>query len=291
MNWAIIIAILSPFLFAFMNTFDKFVVAHKIKSTLGYSAVTGIVNILFGLILIFVLKWDTVASSALLFPVIAGIFSGVCYYLYFFIMKDSDASYIIGFAYLYPIIIAVLSFIFLHEHLPFLAYFGSIIIIIGIVMLSVRAKKIKAAIMILPLLIYILFIAGYEFFIKLSTNNVSFMQGLSITILVSGITVLFGLFSKSIRHGFKIELKNICWAFFSEFFTVIAVLTLYFAMSRLPATIVASIASTQPLAVLIFERIVHAHVGKMTKDKKLGPKLIAISLIVVGVIILSILSS
>lgn len=117
------------------------------------------------------------------------------------------------------------------------------------------------------------------------------MQGLAITTLFAGITVLLGLSTKRVRAGFRKELKNIRWAFVSEFFTLGAVLTLYLAMSLLPATVVTAIAATQPLAVLVFERIVHARYGKMTKDVTLLPKLGAILMIVAGVILLSIVSS
>ena len=57
-------------------------------------------------------------------------------------------------------------------------------------------------------------------------------------------------------------------------------------MAGLPATIVSSISSIQPLVVLFFERVFHQKAGKMTQDPVLGPKLIAILLIVVGVVML-----
>lgn len=291
MNWAIIIAIISPIIFGFMNTFDKFVVAHKVKNTLGYSAVTGIVNVIFGLVLIFFLNWDNTNLSLLIFPILAGFFYGICYYLYFFIMKNHDASYFIGFIYLFPIVVAILSFIFLNERLSVLGYIATILVLTGVILLSVRAKKIKIAMLFLPLFLYILFLGGSEFFIKVSTNNFTFMQGLAIAVLVTGITILCGLFNRQIRKGFVSELKNIKWAFLVESFTLIGTLTLFLAMSFLSATIVTSISSIQPLAVIFFERIAHRHFGKMTKDLELGPKLIAILFIVAGVIIFSIISS
>jgi hypothetical protein len=57
-------------------------------------------------------------------------------------------------------------------------------------------------------------------------------------------------------------------------------------MVGLPATIVSSIAAIQPLAVLIFEKIAQKLFGHMVKDSHILPKLIPISLIVIGVILL-----
>jgi uncharacterized membrane protein len=206
-------------------------------------------------------------------------------------MKNSDASYVIGFLYLFPIVVAVLSFIFLSERLPVLTYIAVALILTGVILLSVRAKKIKAILFFLPLLIYILLLGGYEFFIKVSTNNLNFMQGVAITTFVSGSFILFGLFSRKIRKEFIIEIKNIKFAFINEFIALLGVFTLFFAMSLLPATIVSSIGSIQPLAVIILERLAHKRFGKITIDTRLLPKLIAILLIVIGVIVLSILSS
>ncbi len=291
MNFGIFIAILSPILFGIMNTFDKFVVSHRVKDTIGYAVVAGLVNVVLGLVLVFFLNWQGLTAHDLMFPILAGVFSGACYYLYFYIMRDSDASYLVGFAYLFPIVVAALAFIFLHERLSPLAYAAAALVLLGVILLSVRAKKMKLSILVIPLAIYILLLGGYEFFIKVSTLNISFMQGLAITTLFAGITVLLGLSTKRVRAGFRKELKNIRWAFVSEFFTLGAVLTLYLAMSLLPATVVTAIAATQPLAVLVFERIVHARYGKMTKDVTLLPKLGAILMIVAGVILLSIVSS
>jgi hypothetical protein len=73
------------------------------------------------------------------------------------------------------------------------------------------------------------------------------------------------------------------WAFFSEALTFLAVFSIYFAMKGLKATFVSSISAIQPLAVIIFERIVHEKYGRITKDMELLPKLAAILLIVMGI--------
>jgi drug/metabolite transporter (DMT)-like permease len=291
MNFAIVIAIISPFIYGFINTFDKYVVSHKVKNTFAYSAVSGVISMLLGLVIALFLTWNNISIYSLIFPALAGICSGVAYYIYFFIMKNSDASYVVGFLYLFPIVVAILSFIFLGEKLPILAYLAVIIILGGIIALSVRAKKIKMGLILLPFIVYILIIGGYEFFIKVATNNVSFLQGLAITIIVSSFTILSGLFSKKIRKDFTKELKNIKYALVSESVTIMALLTLYFSISKLSVTIVSSLGAIQPLAVLIFERIAHSRFGNITKDIKLLPKLGAIILIIIGVILLTIFTT
>jgi drug/metabolite transporter (DMT)-like permease len=62
--------------------------------------------------------------------------------------------------------------------------------------------------------------------------------------------------------------------------------TLFFAMKSLPATIVSSIAAIQPLCVVVFENIVDRRMKKISKDVILLPKLGAIILIVAGLVLL-----
>jgi drug/metabolite transporter (DMT)-like permease len=291
MNWGLIVAIISPCIWGFMNIFDKTVLSHKVKNTLGYSILAGIVNITFGLIIVLALNWKNVSWNSLLFPILAGIISGAYYYLYFWLMNKHDASYMIGLVYLYPVVVAVLSFVFLNERLTGLGYAATLLILTGIVLLSLRAKKINLKIAILPIIICILVLGVYEFFIKVSTDNLGFMQGLGVDILVSGMVILFGLFSRKVRAGFKEEIKNIKWAYIGEFISLVAIFSSFLAMSLMPATVVSSIGAIQPLAVLIFERIAHKKFGKIMQDLKFLPKLIAILFIIAGIILFSLITS
>ncbi len=290
MNWAIVVAIISPLIYAASNILDKYVLSHRVKSPLGYAGIAGIVNICIALFLILLLDWN-ISHSVLIYPIITGILAGACLYFYFYLLKHTDASYIIGFIYLYPIIVALLSYLFLQEQLSFLSYAAIGIILLGIILLSIRAKQNKVGILIIPLAVYILLLGGYEFFVKVTTNNLSFIQGLAIDLLFCGITLVFGLLHPKVRYYFLKELKNFRWAIVGEGFTLLAAFSFFYATSKLPITIVATLGATQPLVVVLFERIAHARFGNITQDIRLVPKLGAIILIVVGVILLSILNS
>ena len=288
MYLALIFAIISPFIWGFMNVLDKYILSHKIKNPISFAIVAGIVNLIFGIIIAIFLNWSGVKAIDLLFPAVAGILWGLQFYFYYDAMKKTDASYLVGFVFLYPVVVSFLSFIFLKEVLPGWCYLGLIFTIIGVMLLNLRANKIKLISNIFIILALILLAAGYEFFIKVATNNIYFMNGLSITMIFLGLTILPAFFHKKTRAGFSYELTNIKWAFLNEFFGLIAVFTVYFAMNGLSATVVSSISATQPLSVLIFERIFHNKFGKITKDINLLPKLGSIILIVLGVILLSV---
>jgi uncharacterized membrane protein len=284
----LILAIIVPFIWAFANVFDKYVLARKVKNTLSFTVVAGIVNLLLGIIIAMFLNWQMVSYSSLVFPILAGLFYAAEMFFYYYTLSKEDASLLVGFVYSYPIIVALLSFLFLNEIISFVGYLGMVLVILGIAMLVIRTKKMKLVIGAWTILALILLIALFEFFVKLSTTRIPGLNGVSVQIIIFGLTTLFALFHKNTRKGFFVELKNFKWASISEAVTLLAILFLFYAMTYLPATIVASLAATQPLAVLIYERIANKKFGKIVKDNLLLPKLGAIILIISGVILLSI---
>jgi len=291
MDWALIAAFLTPLVFAFANVYDKYVVSKKVKDPFSYAAVQGIVVLIFGLIIAVFVSWKDLTFYDVLFPVLAGILYGSIYYIYFFVMKNSDASYVSSFLFLFPIVVAVLSFVFLGERLSLVSYAAIAIILLGVVLFSARVGKIKLKNILVPLIIYVFFIGGYEFFAKVTTNNITFMQGLDITTLAIGVTVLSGLFTKKVRGSFTKEFPNIKWASVSEAINLLGILTIYFAVSRLSVTFVSAVGAVQPLIVLGLEKAAHSAFGNMIEDVKILPKLGAIILIVLGVVLLTVFGS
>ncbi|MEK6963372.1 MAG: EamA family transporter [Nanoarchaeota archaeon] len=285
MNVALLFAILTPLVWGFSNILDKYVIAHKVKNPLSFAVVAAVVNVLIGSILAIFLDWSNVAFMDCIYPIIAGFLLGLQFYFYFLILQKEDVSHILGLVYIYPLLLAILSYIFLKEVIKPLGYIGAGVLLVGIFMLSLRIRKIKLSIGVWMIIAMILLITGYEFFVKIATMNLSTLHGIAISITSSGITVLPALLSSKTRKGFLREIKNGVWAVINECFTFMALFSVYFAMNGLPVTIVASIGAIQPLIVLLIERIADNLFGKITKDHLLLPKLIPITLIVIGVIL------
>ena len=286
MIWPAIFAVLSPFFWGVMNIIDKYVLVKKVRKPASFIPVFGLVHLIAGIVIASFLDWSKVFPGDFFFPALAGILFGCQGYFYVFVMKTEDASHVIGLAYAYPLLLALLSFVFLREIIPLQGYIGVGIVIAGIVLLSFRFKKVKLAHAGRIIIWLIFLIALTEFFVKVASGKISGWQGLSINSFAVGITLLFALLNRKVRANFGSELKNIPWAFFSEIFTLFGTGTLYFAMAGLPATVVSSVGATQPLIVLFLERITERMTGKLTKDHALLPKLGAISLIVIGIALL-----
>jgi len=167
----LIFAIISPFIWGFMNVLDKFVISHKVKNSLSFTVVAGIANIAIGILLALFLDWRGISFVDLLSPAIAGSIFGLHFFIYYYALGKEDASNLIGFMYVYPIIVAILSFLFLNEKLSVISYIGICLILLGAVFLSVKAKKIRLKVSLWMIVSLIIIVALYEFFIKVATNS------------------------------------------------------------------------------------------------------------------------
>ena len=282
---ALIIAIVAPFIWGFMNILDKYVVSVKIKNPTSFAVMAAIVNIIYGLILALFLNWKGLGISLLVPSIIAGTLYGIQYFIYYQILKKEDASSVIGLFYTYPLLVALLSFLFLNEVISSMSYLGVILVILGALILTLRMKKIgwKTSLWMLGLLI--LDTAVAEFLMKVATNNLPALNGVSVSVVFMGVIVLFALFSKSVRIAFRKEIRNFRWAFLNEFFNFLGIITIYLGMSVISATVFTAMAAIQPLAVLIYEKLLFSG-SQISRDRKLWPKLIGILLIVLGIILL-----
>ena len=286
MNWFIVVAIISPFVWGLMNILDKYVVSHKVKNPLSFAVVAGMVNLAFGIIVSFFADWSTIGIKDIFYPALAGALFGGQFFLYYWMISKEDVSNIIGFVYFYPVVVAFLSFLILHETLSLLSYVGVCVIILGILLLSIRMRKLDFKVAIWMVIVMILVAASYEFLIKMSTTVISEVQGLAISLLSVGSVIMLGWLHPGIRKGVRHEFKNLKWAVLVESMTFLAVLTAYFGMAGMSATIFSSIAATQPVAVLLFEKLFHILGINVCRDESFLPKLVPIGIIVVGVILL-----
>lgn len=282
---ALIFATLSPIFYALINVYDKYVVEHRAKNPLSYAVIDGLMIFLFASVIGLFIDWSAVSPNALIFPVIMGIFSGISSWFYYIVIIREDISHVVGIIYTYPILVSIFSFLFLSEVIPFIGYAGMLISLTGIVLLSTRLKRVKFSI-IIYLAVLVLLIAVIELLAKVTTNNMPAMNGVIISSALTGLIMGCGCFVSKIKSGLMAEFRNIPVAFGGSIIYYSAVILFFLAVVELPVTIVASIAAIQPLYVLVLERIIDRFLGKISKDIYLLPKLGAILLIVVGVILI-----
>jgi len=283
---SLLFAFLSPVIWAMMDLIDEYVIDNKSRYPLGFAFFVGMANVLLGIILALFLHWDSFSIRDYWPSAVSGFFLGMQFLLYFWMLKKDDVSNVIGFSYFYPVIVSVLSFLFLHEVLTISIYLGMALIMFGIALIYLRTVKKKLHIVFWIILSYALSIAFYEFFIKVATTKVAEINGLAVNSIFLGLAIFPLVFSRKRRSEIAYEVRNIHWALLSEMFTISAVFGTYIAMKNLPATIVSSLQATEPLLVLAFEKIANKRGVLNSQDKNFFNKLIAIILITAGVAIM-----
>ena len=279
-------AFLSPVIWAMMDLIDEYVIDNKSRYPLGFAFFVGMANVLLGIILALFLHWDSFSIRDYWPSAVSGFFLGMQFLLYFWMLKKDDVSNVIGFSYFYPVIVSVLSFLFLHEVLTISIYLGMALIMFGIALIYLRTVKKKLHIVFWIILSYALSIAFYEFFIKVATTKVTEINGLAVNSIFLGLAIFPLIFSRKRRLEIAYEVRNIHWALLSEMFTISAVFGTYIAMKNLPATIVSSLQATEPLLVLAFEKIANKKGIMKSQDTNFFNKLIAIILITAGVAVM-----
>lgn len=280
---AFVFAILSPFIWGTMNVLDKYIVSHKIKHILGFAFIAGMVNLFYGMVLALFLDWNGIGWKEMVIPGIVGFVMGLMFFFYYFMIQKDDVSTVVGFIYLYPLVVALLSFVFLHEVLSFLSYVGILLVMSGLLLLVFRRTKRLSGLWII--IGFAVMIGVNEFLIKVSTSSLPTWHAVAVNTIVMGLTVFCSF--PFVRKGIVSELRNLGWAFLNESLTFLGITALYIAMAQLSATIVSSVSATQPLAVLLIELLATSLGWKITSEGSVVKKLVPLSLIVVGVILLS----
>ncbi len=282
----LVCAICSPFFEALMNITDKYVISSRVRKPMSYAVVEGAVNLILGVMLALCLDWSVVTLRVMLYPAIAGVIFGAQYYIYYHLLAKEDVSTVVGLIYLYPVIVALLSFFFLGEKFSLITYGGITLILVGGLMLSLKGGSFKGGAGLGYMAAMILMVALFEFIMKLATTELPVLHGLAIMLICIGLTLELALFHKETRNGVPAEFKNLKWVLLGQNLALAGMATLYFAMAGLPATIVSTIAATQPLAVLFLEKLSHSFGIKMCSDERLLSKLIPVSIMVCGIIML-----
>ena len=288
MHLTFIFVILAPIIYCLVNTIDEYFCSKMIKSPFSYTAVVGIVHLILGLLIACFLDWKSFTVSMLPISISIGLLWAIILLIYYFALYKEDVSSIVGIDYSYPIIVAILSFFFLHENIGVLGYLGLALIILGVFSLGKRMSKTHLDMKLWVLILMPIMTGIYEFTIKVSSATVPEYNALAINSIVAGTVLILTLFLPKVRENFSKDIKNIGWAFANETLTILAILFIFLAMKYYPATMVASIGTLQILFVLVIEQTVLVKIGGITKDKILMPKLSGILLIVSGVILMTI---
>ena len=291
MNSGIFFAVLAPLFWGLADVTHKYIISHKIRNGMSYLVLWGGVQLVAGIILASFLDWRGVTFTALLFPFFSGVLYGIESFLFITILKTEEVSHVLGFVYLYPAVTALLSWVFLNEvHGP-VTYAGVLLVIIGVTFLSIKLGRQGITFKIFGLLLLIGTMIGvHVFLVKMATIRLGELQGISIDIIALGATLMLALMSAPVRRNVPRDVHHLPWVLLGNV-ELLGLACGYFAMARLPATIVSSIGALQIVVAIIFEHFLGRNAGKGSTnyfgERRLFPKLLPLSIIMAGVSMIS----
>ncbi|HVY01663.1 MAG TPA: EamA family transporter [Candidatus Nanoarchaeia archaeon] len=277
---------LAPLSYALVNLLDKYVVSQRVKHPMSYVVLVGTIQLVLASILAFFSDWTSLKVLDYFWGILIGISYGFQLIIYYYLFSKEDVTNIVGIDFTFPVVVAILSAIFLGERFGMQTYIGLSLAVLGTVVIALRMLNFTFSKVTFLLLLMVLNTGIYEFLIKLSTLNVSQINILVLNSLFAGITVLFLLFKKDVRSKIKISFKLWKWALFIEALTMLSIFFIILSLNYFPATIASAIATLQPLFVLFGERIISGQKESYSKDKNVIPKLIGILLICLGTVLI-----
>lgn len=303
MNW-FFIALAAPFLWALVNISDKYLVANFSSGKERSSGALVLFSSLIGLLVASIIFFFTPGISGIslldkILLIFIGALSVIGVIFYLFALEMEEASAVVSWMLIIPVFGYLLGYGIMGEMLTKKQLLGMFIVLIGSAILSLDFNQIKIIFkrkimtyMILSGIVYA--INGVIF--KFVTFDGSFWissfweyLGLGIT----GILILF--FIKPYRQNFTSMMKKGGLFIFSvnlvsEITTILGNLLTKYALLIAPVALVYLVSAFQPLAVLLltffstkfFPKIVTENFSK----KIIIPKLIAITIMILGSVIL-----
>lgn len=294
MAW-ILLSILSAFLWAVTNIVDKFVFTKWIKQPALPLFIIGIVGLVGSILIYLVRGFQDLSLFHIFLAIISGILYFISVFLYFKAVMIEEISRVIPFQYLSPLFVLFLALIFLNEVFTPVKYFGIFLLLIGVFVISIRWPfeiKLNRAFWFILLASFIWainsiidkYLLGFaEFWTIFSYVRIGmFLSSLITIFFISQETKLF-LKNHTLKGIFTFTLN--------ESLGAIASLIYYAALTIGYATLVNSVASTQPFFTLILAIIISIFYPTILKEElnksSVASKIIAIVFMFIGVILLT----
>jgi drug/metabolite transporter (DMT)-like permease len=254
------------------------------KDAKSYAVFSGIAIFILSMGFGLFLDWSLLNKYSIIIPLITGTISGITSWIYYRMISKEDISNMVGMIYIYPIIVAALSFFFLNEKLNIISYLGVIMTISGALLLTTKMRSLKKG-MLIYIVSLITLVGINEFLIKVGTSQLPALNCAVISNSITGLILIGGLFNRKIRQNAKTDLKNFHIVAIIEPIYLAGNFFLFIAMAKMSATIVSSICAIQPLAVVFFEWIINKKF-KITVNDSANHKFLSTTLIVSGIILM-----
>lgn len=252
MSW-LFFALLAPAIFTVVNFTDKYIIEKEVRDPRGMPVFTGIMALLTGIVLWVLTGFPTLPLPDMLLVMFTGALTNWASALYFRAMQQEEASKVIVFIQMVPLVVLVESLVFLKEPITGEQLVGFILILAAAMGIAIGREtggfRLSPAFWSI-VLVDILWGTSVVLF-KFVVENYDFAQVVSYESfgLAIGGLILF-LFVPSLRHSFIHSARTIRRAAFGMIFVnesmfVVAKLLNFWAVTLGPVALVSVLGSTQ----------------------------------------------
>jgi drug/metabolite transporter (DMT)-like permease len=258
MNW-LFFALLAPALYTTVNFVDKYIVERQIPDYRAMVIFTAILSLIAGILFWIVTGFPLLSPQDAALMLLAGMLRSLAGLLYFAAMSRDDASNIVIFLQMTPLMVLGMSSIFLQERLTQEQLLGFVMIFTAGIGLAL--KRGGGAIRFSPGFFFIIGVAFLEgatlVFFKFITESLSFSKIISYEswgIALGGLIIYLTV--PAIRRAFNTSVttmsrRGIGAIFGNESLFIVAKTTSFVAVSLGPVTLVSVLSSTSLFFAII----------------------------------------
>ena len=297
MNW-LFPALLAPAVLTLTIFTDKYIVGNAVKDYRGVVLMQAVMGLIVGTLFWIVTGFPILSPTDAFIVLSTGAINTWAAAVYFKVLKDEDASYVIFMLQLIPIFVIILSFIFLKETVSSKQFLGFIIILLSSLVMSVDDWR---KILHIPRSFWLLVLMDVMFasaavLIKFAINATSFSQILSYESWGIGIGgIILYAFFPFIRKAFNeiittVGKRILGIMFLNEGIYVFSKSLSYFAYSIGPVALVSVLGSTQVFFGVLFGWVLTLllpHIfNEKIKREDLVKKVVLAGVLIFGIILI-----
>ena len=297
MEW-FVFALLVPAFFAMNGVLGKILIEKRFRKPFPLSMFLLLIDLIFVVPVLIFAPVDYVYPYSLVI-IFVGLIMVFPFWFYCKAVLIEEVSRISSLTQIIPILVAVLSALFLNEILVFRQYIGIVLIVIA--SMSISYRKVKSGKRLSPalkfILVYTFWVALYIIFMKYMLNYMNYWSFFFWNITGSLMALPLFLTIPRIRKDFlkiipMIDKKTVAAGILTESLWFFGHMSSLIAASLGPISLVSAVGSIEPLFSLIYATALSLFVPKILKEEvtrfNVSQKLFAILLIFIGMWMLNI---
>ncbi len=293
MNIWLLFAVLAPFFYALVNIIDKFILEKRITNFYVYAVVTGFSYVIPISIIYYFVGLPSIDQKTAMIVLLVGTCYGIIHFLYYYVMTKYEVSRVVGLFYVYPVFVALLSFLFIGERLTPLHYIAILVAIGGTFFLGTEKQKNKWRLSHLfwLMLIGAILPAVIDVSDKYLLGKFSYWEVYLLVTIPAAVISILPIFSKNVRRDLSQVRGTVSLVLLMEALAFGGAFAFLRAAALAPISIVSAFGTLQPVFVfvitILFSRFLPAFLKETLNHHVLLHKSAGIALIVVAAVILS----